>query len=129
MNTDTGLRGLALLDAAIAQIEQHPETWRQSALRCETGMCVAGHGADLAGGRWATGRSDDFAGYLLPEEDDPPGDVWDYPFLDGPLVAAWNRAKRLMGLTDDQADDLFAIGNTLADIRLIRDELAARGLS
>jgi hypothetical protein len=119
-----GLRGLDLLDAAIDQIEAHPETWVQGSYRCESGMCLAGWAVTLAGGKWlypASQRS--VREYLAPEPDDAPDDICD----DG--VPAHFRAERLIGfrfvggVTDDR--DLFGAENTLDGIKALRDELRA----
>lgn len=134
--TDIGLRGLALLDAAIAHIEAHPETWDQEHYRCESGMCVAGWACELAGGQWvADAASRD--GYLLAADaaDEyiiQPGAAGEYGIrstLPCPVVAAADRAERLLGLSWGQRVELFASENTLADIKSIRGELAAGGLS
>lgn len=55
MTTNDGAKvtvDLAAIDAVIAQIEQHPETWNQREWRCDTGMCVAGWLCQLNGDRW-----------------------------------------------------------------------------
>lgn len=127
------LTGLALLDAAIEQIKDHPETWEQSDFRCETGLCVGGWVCALAGGTWMT---DDLRGfsawYLLAEPGDPEGSVL---MSEGrTVVAAAARAERLIGAPhhffafDEDGDsrrNLFAGGNELEDILRIRDEIAA----
>lgn len=125
MSADIGLRGLDLLDAVIAQIEAHPETWSQSRYRCETGMCLAGWAAEMTGGQWLTGPASALAPLLLADDDDDPADTEDFPEDDEPFsgvlaIESHIRAQRLIGLTEDQAERLFAGGNTLPDIKLIR---------
>lgn len=45
----TPLRGKALLAAAVNQIIQHPETWKQSQWHCRTSHCIGGWCQVLAG--------------------------------------------------------------------------------
>lgn len=133
MSTDCGLRGLDLLDAAITQIEQHPETWDQGRWRCKSGMCLGGWMCDLTGGRWLTGAGEDGRAYLVPE---PGEEQWDIivvgPGIKG--VPAGVRAERLLGFgasmykalgNPDDDRDLFSAYNTLADIKAMRDDLRA----
>jgi hypothetical protein len=117
------LRGLDLLDAAIDHIEKHPETWDQTTWRCRTGMCLAGHIAILAGGRWAAAT-----GCHLVREPGEPAD----PYLSLESVRVSCRAERLIGARildgdeDDEDDrDLFDANNTLDDIKAMRDKLRA----
>lgn len=116
----TALRGLPLLDAAIAQIEAHPEAWRQDYYRCGSGMCVAGWTAELAGGQWvdADPDGDEGADMLRPEADDGP--AW----AGGP-IHVHDRAQRLLGISERAAEELFQGDNDLADIKAIRYEIAA----
>lgn len=127
---DCGLRGLALLDAAIAQIEAHPETWNQEVYRCGTGMCVAGWICELAGGRWLEGADGIAPDALEPESYD---ESWLISQWHGrAAVNAPDRACTLLGTRDifsvgPLGASLFSGLNSLADIKTIRDELAARG--
>lgn len=120
MSTDCGLRGLPLLDAVIAQIEANPQTWTQKSYRCRTGMCVAGWVCEMTGGRWLhTLEESRYLSLLEPVDGDSPDDI-----SDGQVHAA-ERAARLLGLDEDTADNLFDGGNSLAEIKAIRDEIAA----
>jgi hypothetical protein len=134
MTTTTELRGLPLLDAAIAHIEAHPETWEQGSYRCESGMCLAGWIGELAGGTWAAPATSGLAEYMLAG----PGDENDlvYPCgEDAPMVPVADRAERLLGFSRFidgwpwGERDLFASSNTLARIRRMRGEIAAREAS
>ena len=133
MTADRGLRGLDLLDAAIAHIEAHPGTWYQASWRCGSGVCLAGHMAELAGGTWLTPADSPDSVYLAAEAGEvgtliqvPGGEVR------GTLVSL--RAERLLGVppdmrsaledTDDERD-LFDADNTLDDIKAMRDDLRA----
>lgn len=98
---------IALLDAAIEQIELHPETWQQRHWRCETGMCVAGWIVTLAGDEWASAPG------LGAEE---------FVRVNGRLVHAEIRAMKLLGISFSPA--LFDAENTLEDIKRFRDEMA-----
>jgi hypothetical protein len=133
VSADCGLRGLDLLDAVIAQIEAHPETWNQDEWRCESGMCVAGWVAEMAGGQWLT--SDPGAMGSAPSVHflrrwaliaTPEDDTEFVRVIDGTgVIQAGNRASRLLGLTQDQADDLFSEENDLQDIKDFRNEISA----
>lgn len=112
------------LRLTLAQIEAHPETWEQGEFRCETGLCVAGWGAQLAGGRWLFKDPTSFHAYMLVagDGDDPE----DCEVLYGQrVISAHYRAMRLFGLTSSQAHVLFEADNTLADVRRIIGELCA----
>lgn len=131
------LRGLALLDAAIAHIEAHPETWFQQDYRCGSGMCVAGWVCELAGGTWLTADPDHRdSWYLVAEEADPGEAVFMIDGPDGrrvPVIPAGSRAEHLIGaprrftdlMTGEEDESLFAGHNDLEDIKHIRDEIAA----
>lgn len=125
----TELRGLALLDAAIARTEAHPETWNQEDYRCETGMCVAGHACEIAGRKWATPASDPlWSDCLIAEDYDPRALTFPIRLGDAEVrvVTAADCAARLIGhATITSAGCLFGAYNTLADIKRIRDEIAA----
>lgn len=123
---DCGLRGLALLDAAIAQIEAHPETWEQGTWRCESGMCVAGWTATLAGGEWAypPNAEGSKSAFLVPVPGDSARDIRNTSH--GPAVFARFRAARLLGLFD-AFPLIFEPENDLAEIRRLRDEMVNLG--
>lgn len=130
----SALRGLALLDAAIAQIEAGAP-WNQDDFRCGSGMCVGGWMCELAGGTWISGPDDHMLSwFLVPEPGDYEVGVVATREMHGrrvPVVGAYARAERLLGVparfTDLCSGDrvLFAGGNTLEDIREIRDDIAA----
>jgi len=122
------LRGLALLDAAIAHVEARPETWEQGRYRCATGMCLAGWTAVRAGGQWLVGDPEGWgADYLISTAEDSAGCV---ESINGrAAIDAHNRARLLLGITEEQASYLFAGCNSLADIRRVRDEIAAGAAS
>ena len=116
----TTLRGLDLLDAAIDHIEKHPGTWVQESYRCETGMCLAGWAAELAGGTWV-GEAGTLHGQCLIAEPGDPADA-----ISRGHTSADARAAMLLGarfLIDGR--DLFGARNTLAEIKAMRDDLRA----
>lgn len=122
-----------LLDRVMEQIEKEPDRWNQSywlmdyprqratdddgsiIINCETAFCFAGWAATLEGGKWMTG------GELLAEQADIDWgtSVYTEHYHGRNLVSAFDRAARLLGLTDDQADELFYSNNTIADLRQI----------
>ena len=83
-------------------------------------MCLAGWAAELAGGKWAYSS----ANHLLAE----PGDNLNH-LLSGVQIHVEDRATRLLELTEEQADNLFCAGNTLADIKAVRNQIAAERAS
>lgn len=102
-----------LLRETLAHIEAEPEKWDQSVYRCETGMCFAGWAVTLDGGRWKTRPDEDGHALLVAEAEDD-----EISRKMGDIHAA-DRAHRILGLTDGQADALFEGDNTLDDLRAI----------
>jgi hypothetical protein len=109
-----------LLKAALDYIKTHPDEWEQENWRCDSGMCFAGVGSQLAGGRWLMPSDSPHAAYLIPEPDDAEEDIYEVrvdPFGERQrVVHARQRAKRLFGLNEVQSYRLFAAGNSLYDI-------------
>lgn len=89
-----------LLDKTLAQIEAHPETWKQDDWRCGTSMCFAGWASALAGGTFA----DDGDCVVLPS---------------GKTQFIWDHAQQVLGLSDIQGDALFYGGNDMVALRAI----------
>ena len=118
-----------LLDRTLAHIEAHPEHWDQTVWRCDSAMCFAGWTAELAGGKWLLPEGDAHADYLAPEPGDDPDETGGCcQHLDSGIdsgIAAENRARRLLGLTEKQSARLFDGSNTLDDLRRIVAELKA----
>lgn len=90
----------------IKYIRDHPEEHNQAYWRCDSGMCFAGIVCKMAGGRWYN--------------KEPKGEKWDAYLLavkaDGAaikehglfqLVGSEDRAIRLLGITEEQAEELF----------------------
>lgn len=108
---------LQRLDNAIAQIERHPETHTQSVWRCKTGMCLFGWVCELdPQTHWLNDLDADFADLCMVYINNDPSDWCGVP----------ERAEYLLGITEDEGMELSAATNTLADIKRIRDELAAK---
>jgi hypothetical protein len=110
----------------LAYIEANSDQWDQGDYRCKSGMCMAGWACERYGGRWifpeplSQGRDD----WLVPEPED---NSVIYVMGDVRYVIAHDRAGRLLGLTEDQADDLFHPKNTLDDLRRIVEDICAAG--
>lgn len=100
-----------LLRQTLAYIEAHPEEWNQTTWRCGTSACFAGHAAILDGGAWA----DEESACVTARADDLPDDVFGAAIALRVLVE--DRAQRILGLTDRQADYLFDAHNGLNDLR------------
>lgn len=107
---------VALLRETLAHIEAHPGEWDQSVYRCQTGLCFAGHAAVLAGGRWADPGGQTHPTSLVAEPADDADRTYAVTGF-GPVTHVADRATRVLGLTTDQADDLFDPSNTLAYLR------------
>lgn len=133
---------LAALDAAIAEIEAHPERHVQQhwATRtpCGTAMCLAGMIVHQAGGVFDFLNQDETTSWCrMPDKPDPTfiseeaktiltgvefGDFGD-PYLrapDGTLA----RADRCL---DSTVNELFDADNKIEDIKRMRDVIATRG--
>lgn len=132
MSADCGLRGLDLLDAAIAHIEAHPETWVQGSYRCASGMCLAGTIGELAGGQWGGPVTDDaVTGHrqcMIREPGDDPRHIAEWECGRGHIHVA-ERAERLLGISRYVDGpyvgnrDLFDAANTLDGLKAMRDDL------
>jgi hypothetical protein len=96
-----------LLLRTLEQIERHPELWNQRDWCCGTSHCFGGWAVTLAGGVWIDGL------YLKPEDYQY---IPDWPAPDGALPDI--RAMEVLGISLDQAIDLFDQDNTLEDLRL-----------
>lgn len=128
---------LALADRVVEWLAANPDMHQQDRWRCRTGMCFAGATCELAGGRWLYDIDDctipdyefSLVGHLLHPEGDETT-VLTHRLQDKRIdprgVPAEWRARSLLGLDLEDADDLFASNNTLDDIRGKLDELRAR---
>ncbi|MGI5485194.1 hypothetical protein [Microtetraspora malaysiensis] len=115
-----------LLKRTLEHIEATPEEWYQGAYRCGTGMCFAGWACTFAGGVWAGGPDEWDGEDLIADEGDGDDASFLYEDMNGNDVygvSAGRRARRLLGLTPEQATDLFDGHNTLDDLRRIVAEL------
>jgi hypothetical protein len=126
---------LLLLDEAIEQIELHPETWEQGDWRCKTGMCVAGWVVTKNGDEWATDLSEDYGSDLVLVPKGTEGVLnaitAEYYTDNGvtvpegmALIRADKRAEQLLGLEVPSAHDLFGGGNSLDEIKRMREQMA-----
>lgn len=120
-----------LLDATMAEVRKAArrktgQVWDQNHWRaplgdstgeCGTAMCFAGWAAQLDGGRWLSWREE--WAWLRARKGETPEVVTP----DGqPLVHVRERAERRLGLTEQEASELFSVRNTLSDLsRLVRD--------
>lgn len=120
---------VTLLKSAFHHVVTHPAQWDQGDWR----KCLAAHVVTEAGGRWVTEDRTEEAHLALVATPDEL-EVCQEHYLrlpDGEVVEAvwvWERACRLLGITQRQGKQLFAPTNTLDDLRrLIHDwcEVAA----
>ena len=115
MTADTITPNVPLLLKALAHVEAHPEEWVQETWRCGTAACFAGHAAMIDGGEWVNDES----ALMFARDDDPANATWK-PFFaedDRKRIDVGDRAKHILGLSTEQADNLFAYSNTLDDLR------------
>lgn len=110
-----------LLDRTLAQIESDPSHWEQRAYRCESGLCFAGWAAVLAGAKWAE-PDVAWSSLVVAEEADPERWIRDHEGV-GLVIHVHERAQRVLGIDDVDAEELFAGRNTLDDLRRIVAEL------
>jgi len=110
---------IALLDEILDYIEIHPEEWDQSIFfnktDCGTAFCIAGHAVRL---RMPPGWDFNWTGRLLS------GVLVDLHDPKAACVSVSSIAQRELGLSSYEADVMFDGGNTLAEIRTMRDALA-----
>ncbi|MEW1959780.1 hypothetical protein [Kineococcus sp. NPDC059986] len=105
--TETEAVNWPLVDAVLAQIEAHPETWNQEHWRCGTSFCFAGWAVEMSpDASWVEdeGWADDVK--LLVH-----GVVMKYP--------PGHAAAHLLNLPGDAGDDLFEATNSLDDIKAV----------
>lgn len=112
---------VALLKQTLAYIEAHPEEWNQEVYHCRSAACFAGHAATLDGGEWMHANGE----YLFARNDDPA--YYTRMHEGGRAVWVFDRARRILGLTLDQALDLFCEENRLDDLRTQVAALAGGG--
>lgn len=114
------------LARVLAHIEAHPETWHQAEWRCGSSMCFAGWTCELSGGRWVNGPNSWHSDLLFAEFAESVEGHAEFTAHEGHVVVtAHERAQRLLGLGEDQADALFSAYNTIDDLRAIVAQLTA----
>lgn len=99
-----------LLDRALARIDANPEKWTQREWRCETGMCLAGWVAAVAGASWELPDTPDHD-YVL----DP---------VTGESLHVSRYAQDALGVNGDQRHVLFRGMNERVELQAMRDVLA-----
>jgi hypothetical protein len=111
---------LAELDAAIADIEAHPERHNQrnwlTRTSCGTAACLAGTVALRHGWKpvnWF--RAGTFAG----------GEITGDVEMDGVIRSVEDVAASILGIGYDDMDELFGSDNTIEDIKRYRGSMAA----
>ncbi|MEU4229545.1 hypothetical protein AB0F17_35055 [Nonomuraea sp. NPDC026600] len=111
-----------LLTATLNHIETHMDLWWQEDHRGPGPdgdiLDFAARAVDLANGRWAYGpiqRGPATQNYLHPE---PGDDMTRAVIIDGrPLISVWERARRILGLDQEDAVELFHPMAELEDLR------------
>ena len=112
------MANVKLLKSAFAEVVRHPERWDQGDWR----RCLAAHVVTSQGGRWVTDDLTEEAHLAVVATADE-REVCQERALrlpDGVVVEGvwvWERACRLLGITDRQGKKLFAPKNTLDDLR------------
>ncbi|MGP4093026.1 hypothetical protein ACTWPW_00855 [Nonomuraea sp. KM90] len=109
---------MTLLKSAFHHVASHPESWDQGDWR----RCLAAHVVTASGGQWVTDDVTEMASLAVVATADEI-EVCDQRFLllpGGQVVEAvwvWERAARLLGITERQGRRLFAPDNSLDDLR------------
>lgn len=127
---------VALLDATLAEVRRAARRkrrrWYQGAWRkdtpCGTAMCFAGWAVTLDGAEWAPGEQGGVRVLLTarPGERVPGPERKVY----GPgVVPVWTRARQVLGLTPQEADDLFFPTNSLRDLTAQVNKIKVRAES
>jgi hypothetical protein len=111
--TDQPTPNVALLRKTLEHIENHPQEWNQGTWHCGTIACFAGHAVIIDGGQFA----DDWRAPFVAERPDDPGDAFREFGCGAGQIHIADRARHVLGLTQAEADDLFAAANTLDDLR------------
>ncbi|MEU4577462.1 hypothetical protein [Nonomuraea sp. NPDC023979] len=107
-----------LLKSAFHHVAAHPEQWDQGDWR----RCLAAHVVTQAGGRWVTDDVTEEPSLAVVATADE-REVCQAHYLRLPSghvvegVWVWERACRLLGITDRQGRQLFAPTNTLDELR------------
>jgi hypothetical protein len=112
---------LPLLRRVLDHIDAYPELWKQRRWRhetqCGTAYCFAGWAAQLDGAEWLDSCR------LKTRADDPAEHVYRASHAG---VIVQRRAQRVLGLTYEEADELFDEDNARADVQRIAERVAAR---
>jgi hypothetical protein len=110
---------MPLLRRILHQIDEHPETYEQSVYAsdspCGTSYCVAGHAAVMSGAKPYWQRLDPLSTepYFRADETE-----------DGEMIRVV--AQQALGLTDDEACQLFDSENCREDVELVAYRIAGR---
>jgi hypothetical protein len=116
------------------QIKNFPDTWKQDdwrdtendgVTRCGAKLCYLGHVAQNDSGQWATNDpySSHFSHLIVRNGDAPSAveymtiDLEGYDTVSIPVVSVMNRAAGILGLTEEEADELARPGNDLTVLR------------
>jgi hypothetical protein len=121
-DTTLPVPNVPLLRKIREHIEAHPEEWDQGDWRsntaCGTAYCFAGRAAHLDGAEWL---SADEPACLVPDSGDLPDDLY-YTCGTGKYMPVPARARRILGLTQDEARSLF---NAPTVLSVVDDQLTA----
>lgn len=111
---------IARFDRALDHIEAHPErheqgVWVRKSVNCGTAGCIAG---------WVVVQEYPDAEFVQDSHDH--GGSYSSVALPGGVESIEQVARGLLGIDTGQGDALFASGNTLDELRAMRDLLAER---
>lgn len=118
---NTPIPNLPLLRKVLDHIDAHPEEWNQAAwmteTTCGTACCIAGHAIVFDGTHTLTVANDDVLvdGVSMVRGED--GRWHDAAAIVG---------AKVLGLTEDEAGDLFHGWNGRADVQHFAERIAAR---
>jgi hypothetical protein len=119
MTTTAVKPNVELLRETLAQIEARPDEFDPDRFRTPRGaMCFGARACVIDGGVWVVDdTASPHAHLLLARPGDPDESVQQMGYER--VISVYARARRILGLTEHQAADLFAGGNSVADLRRI----------
>lgn len=128
MTTTIVTPNVELLRETLAQIEAHPDEFDPDRFRTPRGaMCFGARACVLDGGVWVVDDTASPHAHLLRARPEDPEESVQQMGYDR-VISVYARARRILGLTEHQAAELFAGGNTVADLRRIVAEICQAGL-
>ena len=106
-----------LLDKTLAYIKKHPENWDQRDWHCGSVGCFAYWAVRLSHSPVQFVSYDPQENRMLPTKNDELDEYY------GPVTTIQLRARRLLGLSDVEAEELFSSSNELSDLEMLTERI------